>query len=106
MTSARNNPTVDPMKEPFLMYIISNFQKHCAKTALRPNITNLLDYMLTHELFNQHTIRRYVVINEYQSMKEIEKYENKTQTIKAIASRYQLHENTIWNIIQMNHHSQ
>lgn len=100
MSNIQTQQVVAQLNEPFMMYLLKNFHSYCTNMRLIPNISNLMNFLLRHKLFNLDTIRHYVVLNDYEAWLESPHYANKTQTIKAIAERYGLHENTIWNILK------
>jgi len=104
MPHAQNQFPLSQLSEPFLIHLIKNFQAYCTEKRLRPNISNLLNFLLQHQLFDADTIRHYVVLNEFEAWTKSSHFSNKTQTIRQIAVRYSLHENTIWNILKDHKH--
>lgn len=87
------------MKEPFINHVLSNYREHCLDNFLAPGSANLLEFLINSHLIYDNAIREYVVKNDFEYLYHHQKYKNKTQTVKALARKYCLHENTIWSII-------
>lgn len=86
--------------EAFIAHIFSDFQKYCSMRAMRPNTATFLDFLVTRNLIVQKEIHHYSIIQEYQAWTALQKYRNKTETIRALAHTYGLHESTVWNVLK------
>lgn len=84
--------------------MFASFQHFCTRRQLRPSSLLLLEYMLSKRLLKRSDIHHYVVLHEYRRLRQLHTYKNKTQTIRAIAHTYELHENTVWNILKDHKH--
>ncbi len=88
------------MKEAFIAHVFSNFQRYCAGKGLAPSTSSLLDYLLAGNLIPMASMHHYTILNEYKAWSAAGKYRNKTETIRALAKTYGLHENTVWNVLK------
>ena len=60
--------------------------------------TTLLKHLTS--TYSEAGWKPFVILNDYDRLMQIQKFKNKTQTIKYISQNYDLHENTIWNILK------
>ena len=88
------------MKEAFIAHVFSNFQRYCATKGLTPSTASLLEYLLAGNLIPTTSVHHYTILNEYKAWSAAGKYRNKTETIRALATAYGLHENTVWNVLK------
>lgn len=88
------------MREAFIAHIFSNYQRHCSGLGIAPNTASFLDFLLRHQLIVPKEIHHYTILKEYQAWRDQETHRNKTETIRALAAAYGLHENTIWNVLK------
>jgi hypothetical protein len=87
------------MREPFIHHVLSKYQNHCLDHSLSPGNASLLDFLIRNNLIYDQAMREFVVRNDFEYLYRQGKYKNKTRTIKALAQKYNLHENTVWGII-------
>lgn len=86
----------------------SLFTSHLLKRFFGPDsrrygkrpVERLIHFLIDQGIITRRTIRHYTVLAEYADMQQSGIYKNKTQIIKVLARRLQLHENTIWNILK------
>lgn len=88
------------MKDQFIKHILGNYQHHCMEQKLVPGIINFIEYLMAHQLITEDLARQYVVLEEYQVWSAEERFRTKTQTIHALATEYDLHVNSIWNLLK------
>lgn len=88
------------MHEAFIAHLFSDFQRHCSRRELVPNTANFLDFLMGRKLIASKDIHHYSILHEFQAWAKQGKYRNKTETIRALATAYGLHESTIWNVLK------
>lgn len=87
-------------QESFINYLFSNYQRNCAEKAISPNIANFLDYLLRHGLITKETVRQYTLWQQFRQGMEQGIFHTKTEAVQSLAHRYQVHPNTVWNLIR------
>lgn len=84
----------------FKDHLVSNYFSTTQKKIKFSQYSVLIDFIIENQLIPRKVLRIYTVINEYSYMLEEKRYKNKTQLIKAISCKFNLHENTVWNIVR------
>ena len=86
--------------EPFIQQVFSHFADHCLGKGLRPNTAQLLSYLLEQKLVSDTIMRQYVVLQTYRKLLRAPNPPNKTRIIRQLAKQFDLHENTVWNMVK------
>jgi len=86
--------------ESFKNHLVSNYLSKNPKKIMFSHYFKLIDFLTEDQIIPKKQVRIYTVINEYKYLLEEKKHKNKTQLIKAISEKFDLHENTIWNIVR------
>lgn len=88
------------LNEIFIKYLLLNYQNYCVGQRKVPGMHNFVEYLLSHNLLAEDTVRHYVILQEYEQKRKEEAYPTKTQTVNALADFYGLHPNSVWNILK------
>jgi len=89
-----------PWHEAFAQHLQAEFRAYCVSREIIPSAAHLLDYMMKLGLISGDSIRHYTLLTEFAEMSRLGLYSNKTQTVKALAQKYTIHENTVWNVLR------
>lgn len=84
----------------YVNHLLGAYQEYCAASNCNPNPDHLLRYLIERNFISAESMRHYAVIKEYKAMRATKRFGTKTKTIETLASRFGVHENTIWNILK------
>jgi hypothetical protein len=77
-----------------------HFADHCNDKGLRPNTALLLSYMLDQKLVPDTIMRQYVVLHTFRKLQSAPDAPSKTALVRKLAGMFELHENTVWNLLK------
>ncbi|WNJ16475.1 hypothetical protein [Pontibacter sp. G13] len=87
-------------REAFIGHLLANYPSDSQKVQRPESLEEFVNYLLEIRLISEQNVRHYLVLHEYRSLRAERAYRNKSQTIRAMAENFSLHENTIWNILK------
>lgn len=83
-----------------MQQLYTQFADHCNEKGLRPNTALLLSYMLEQKLVSDAIMRQYVVLQTFRKLQRAPNAPTKTSLVRKLAGMYELHENTVWNLLK------
>lgn len=84
----------------FIDYLIQDLQELKGVNLSTNKLRKVIIFLINSGLISTTTIRHFTVIREYEKMVDQGTFRNKTLLIRAMARRFDTHENTIWNILK------
>ena len=90
----------EQLEQVFLLHLLSNYQRACTEDECLPRPDHFAHFLVDHQLISLESLRHYAIIHEFEASTATQKYRNKTQTIEALAERFGVHQNTIWNVLK------
>lgn len=87
------------MKKDFVMFLSEDLKVHL-DFPLMGELDDVLDFLMENNFFSEASIKRYTVKKKYKSLDDKGTTISKMKTIKDIAINYEIHENTVWNILK------
>ncbi|RMG20985.1 MAG: hypothetical protein D6730_19060 [Bacteroidetes bacterium] len=88
----------------FVGYLLDFYYRNHSGPHADEELKRVVHFLISNKFIDNQTIRHFTVIAEFHTSIEKQSYKNKTQAVKAIAHKYGLHENTIWNILKDHRH--
>ena len=76
-----------------------SYEDYCKKHNMRPDHRGLITYIIDQELINPSVIQKYTVLKEFNARCPADRGQ-KTQTVEALADRFNLSSRTIWSILK------
>jgi len=92
------------IKHDFICYFLKLYYKNQDRRNCFKEAERMINFLIAHNFLTNQVIRHFTVIAEFTAITEKKSFKNKTQVVKAISLKYDLHENTIWNIIKDHSH--
>lgn len=92
----------DSILDVFMKYLLANYQNNCAYNRKVPDPIGMVEYMMAQKIVKEEAIRHYVISLEFLVWTAEKRYRSKTRTVEALAERYGMHVNSIWNILRSN----
>ena len=87
------------MESVFKEHLLEAYQEDFPEQQDAINYSLFLDYLITCQLIDTLTIRRYTIIKEFE--KEYPKHNgHKTQTVYTIANKFNLTDRTVWTVLK------
>jgi hypothetical protein len=83
----------------FQQHLSECFESWCEQHGVPISDDRLLTYLIDQELIPAPCILRYTVLREIEKLSKEQRFQ-KTQSVGILASRFNLSERTIWNIIK------
>lgn len=84
----------------FKDHLINNYLAKHSQRIKVSHYFELIDFLTQNQIIPKKVVRMYSVLNEYKYLYEEKRYKNKTRLVKAISQKFELHENTVWNIVK------
>lgn len=88
------------MQESFIQHVFGQFRQYCLEKEFTGNSANFLDFMLSYGMISEVTIRHYVLLQEYNMLQAQDLGKNKTERVQLLAQKYEIHPNTVWNVLK------
>lgn len=76
-----------------------SYEDYCKKHELPPDYKGLITYIIDQELIHPSVIQKYTVLKEFNA-RCLGDRGQKTQTVEALADRFNLSSRTIWSILK------
>ncbi|WP_421795886.1 hypothetical protein [Haliscomenobacter sp.] len=76
-----------------------SYEDYCNKHELPPDYKGLITYIIDQELIHPSVIQKYTVLKEFNA-RCLGDRGQKTQTVEALADRFNLSSRTIWSILK------
>ena len=90
------------MEVDFKKHLLEAFSTYSNQDITKTTIESFLDYLLTHNLIEPITIKRYTLLKEFEL--EYPKHDNrKTQTVLTLSNKYQIAERSVWTVLKDHH---
>ncbi|MEZ4687216.1 MAG: hypothetical protein R3B47_14460 [Bacteroidia bacterium] len=83
-----------------MQQLFTQFTEHCNEKGLRSNTALLLSYMLEQKLVSDTIMRQYVVLQTFRKLRSAPNPPTKTALVRKLAVMFELHENTVWNLLK------
>ncbi len=79
--------------------LFKSYEEYCKKHEMKPDHKGLITYIIDQELINPSVIQKYTVLKEFRARCPSDRG-HKTQTVEALADRFNLSSRTIWSILK------
>ncbi len=83
----------------FQKHLHQNFETYCQRHEQIINTENFIIYLIDRELFSAAIIRRYTIVQEFESLYAQHDF-HKSKTVATLADRFQLSERHIWSLLK------
>ncbi|MDN5201347.1 hypothetical protein QQ008_08240 [Fulvivirgaceae bacterium BMA10] len=83
----------------FKHHLIRNYKSYLKENKIAHSPSNLIDYLLKHNIIDITTVRRYAILHEFHILYPKNSY-HKTNTVIDLAIEFDVHENSIWTILK------
>lgn len=94
MKSGNKKQVLDTFSE----RLCKNFEQYCSEYRQEKDLSNFVTYLIDTELILDNAIKQYTIAETYEEL--MANYGgHKTQTVEALARRFNLTPRSIWNVL-------
>lgn len=83
----------------FQEHVQKSFESYCSRHGVDQNASHLVTYMIDQNLIALPYLQKYVVLQEYEQLKEQYPY-SKTILVDTLAHRFSISVRTVWSILK------
>lgn len=83
----------------FVKFVKKDFHDYCEENNLEPSNENLIRFLCSHNFIKKKTKLRYMIKKAFNIFYPQNGF-HKTNTVYDLAALFDVHENTIWNVLK------
>lgn len=83
----------------FIQYVLNTYLAQQLNQQQEAGLFHFLEYLIQHQFISESAIRYFVLLREYEDMRQHGTYETPTEVVCALAERHHLHETSIWYVL-------